>query len=88
VVRYVADRDLYHLYKHKRRLAPAELTPEEGALSRQRGGLHALHRAVTTPWRSVRRWFLRRQYEKGALVSPTGQLEDHHQPEKATWRGR
>ncbi len=85
-VRYVAGRDLYHLYKHKRRLAPAELTSEEDALSRRRGRLHGLHRKLTTPWRSFRRRWLRRQHRKGALQSPTADLEDHHQPEKATWR--
>lgn len=85
-VRYVAGRDLYHLYKHKRRLVPEELTEEEHHLSRRRRGLHALHRRLTTPWRAIRRWFLRRQYRKGQLTSPTAGLEDHHQPEKETWR--
>ncbi len=85
-VRYVAERDIYHLCKHKRRLAPQELTPEEETISRRRSGLHLLHRKLTKPWRAVRRRFLRRQYERGRLVSPTAQLEDHHQPEKQTWR--
>ena len=85
-VSYICQRDLYHLYKHKRRLAPDELTPEEDALSRRRSGLHALHRRLTKPWRGLRRRFLSRQHRAGRLVSPTQQLEDHHQPEKATWR--
>ncbi|MFP4053394.1 MAG: hypothetical protein ACLFV7_05975 [Phycisphaerae bacterium] len=86
VVDYVIDRDIYHLYKHKRRLAPQELTPEEEAISRRRSGLHLLHRRLTKPWRSLRRAFLRRQHRQGLLESPTAHLEDHHQPEKATWR--
>ena len=85
-VRYLCRKDLYHLYKHKRRLAPAELTPEEEALSRDRGGLHLLHRKLTKPYRALRRRFLHKQYQKGQLVSPTAKMEDHRQPEKETWR--
>ena len=85
-VRYMTHRDLYHLYKHKRRLAPQELTPQEEELSYTRSFLHQLHRKLTDPWRAVRRAFLKRQYQRGALRSPTEGLEDHHQPEKETWR--
>lgn len=85
-VQYLADKDLYHLYKHKRRLAPDELTPEEDALSRRRGGLHGLHRKLTKPYRAIRRTFLRRQNQRGQLVSPSAEWEDHHQPEKESWR--
>lgn len=83
---YVAQRDLYHLYKHKRRLAPEELTPEEDALSRKRTGLHLLHRKITKPWRALRRGILKKHHRAGRLQSPTERMEDHHQPEKATWR--
>ena len=86
VVRYLSRADFYHLYKHKRRLAPQELTPEEDALSREPRGLMALHRMLTNPYRAIRRRFLRRQHEKGALESPTAGLEDYEMPEKATWR--
>ncbi len=86
VVNYIAERDLYHICKHKRRLAPAELTEEEEKLSRRRSGLHLLHRKLTKPWRAIRRRFLRRQYRRGRLLSPTAELESHHQPEKETWR--
>jgi hypothetical protein len=86
VVSYVAAKDIYHLYKHKRRLSPSELTPQEDELSRRRGGVHGLHRKLAKHWRTVRRWFLRRQFEEGKLVSPTAKLEDHYQPEKETWR--
>ncbi len=85
-VDYVCDRDIYHLYKHKRRLSPQELTPEEEKLSRWRGLFHRMHRKLTKPYRAIRRRFLKEQYNKGQLVSPTIQLEDHNQPEKATWR--
>ena len=85
-VAYVQRSDLYHLYKHKRRLCPDQMTPEELCLSRSRGRLHTLHRKITDPWRAIRRMFLSRQHAAGRLVSPTEDLEDHHQPEKATWR--
>jgi hypothetical protein len=85
-VAYLQAKDIYHLYKHKRRLAPEELTAEENELSRKRTGLHALHRKLTKPYRSLRRGFLQRQHTKGQLQSPTANLENHHQPEKATWR--
>lgn len=85
-VDYVCERDIYHLYKHKRRLNPQELTPQQEALSRWRGLLHRMHRKLTKPYRAIRRQFLKKQYRKGRLVSPTAQLEDHSQPEKATWQ--
>ncbi len=86
IVRYIAQKDLYHLYKHKRRICPEALTPEEEALSHRRTSLHRLHRKLTKPYRALRRGFLRGQYRKGQLVSPTADLENHYQPEKATWK--
>ncbi len=86
IVRYIARKDLYHLYKHKRRMAPQELTAEQEVLSRRRGALHSLHRKISKPYRTLRRRFLARRYSSGKLVSPTAQLEDHHQPEKDFWR--
>ena len=86
-VRYVAHRDIYHLYKHKRRMCPQRLRPEERELSFRRTGLHLLHRKLTKSWRYFRRRFLRKQYETGRLTSPTADLEDHYQPEKDGWRG-
>ena len=86
VVRYLQRKDLYHLYKHKRRLAPRELSPDEDALSRERGGMHAFHRWFTKGYRALRRRFLREQHRKGALASPTADLEDYDLPEKDSWR--
>jgi len=85
-VRYVQRGDIYHVYKHKRRLSPHEMTGMERVLSRRRGLLHGLHRRLTKPYRSLRRRFLRAQYRTGRLESPTADLEDRPQPEKATWR--
>lgn len=86
IVRFAQRADIYHLYKHKRRLAPQELTAEEERLSRRRGRMHMLHRKLSARWREMRRRFLRKQYKAGRLESPTAKLEDHHQPEKETWR--
>ena len=85
-VRYVCQRDMYHLYKHKRRISPQELTEQELEISRNRGWLHMLHRKIAKPYRSIRRRFLRSRYEKGQLESPTASLERRCQPEKDTWR--
>ncbi len=86
IVRRAQRSDMYHLYKHKRRLAPNELRPGEEELSRRRGRMHILHRKISAKWRKIRRRFLKHQYKAGRLESPTADLEDHHQPEKGTWR--
>ena len=87
-VRYMQGKDLYHLVKHKRRMAPELLTEEEVALSRKRSFWHEMHRMLGKPYRAARRRFLRDQHAAGRLVSPTAKLEDQEQPEKATWRDR
>jgi len=87
-VRRVQQKDIYHIYKHKRRLCPGEMRPDEIELSYNRSWLHRLHRRVTKPYRAFRRWFLARQHGSGRLVRPTQALESHHQPEKETWRTR
>lgn len=85
-VRYLQRMDLYHLYKHKRRMAGDCLKTREEALSRRRGRLVGLHRRFVTPLRRWRRRFLTFQYRSGRLISPSAHLEDHDQPEKTTWR--
>jgi len=87
LVRYIAHKDIYHLYKHNRRMCPHLMSEEQLKLSRNRGGLHRLHRKLGKPYRFIRRAFLATLHRRGRLVSPTAYLEDHHQPEKATWRG-
>ncbi len=86
IVDYVAQRDIYHLFKHKRRLVPDELTADQDALSRKRDLLHRIHRRLAKVWRHVRRGFLQKRYQAGRLISPTAHMESHVQPEKATWR--
>ena len=75
-VDYVQRCDIYHLYKHKRRLGPGQLTDDENRLSRRRGRLHTLHRKLTDPWRAFRRRFLRRRRDQGLLISPTEAIEE------------
>jgi len=86
VVRYMASKDIYHILKHKRRMAPEQLLPSEESLSKAKGILHRVHRRLGKPYRALRRRFLRGQHAKGALESPTAGLESHLQPEKDTWR--
>jgi hypothetical protein len=74
LVRRMADKDLYHLYKHKRRMAPHELAPQEEALSRHRSLLHRLHRTLLGPYRALRRG-LRNRLGGANLTSPTAHLE-------------
>ncbi len=88
IVGYLQKKDIYHLCKHKRRLVPEQLTPEEEALSRRRGPLHRFHRRLTKPYRYLRRGYLRKKHRAGRLVSPTAALEDHRQPEKDSWKER
>jgi hypothetical protein len=86
IVRWAIKKDLYHLYKHKRRMSPTELTPEEDAISRKRGLLHRGHRNFLKFYHAIRRPFLRKQHREGHLVSVTSELENHYQPEKRHWR--
>jgi serine/threonine protein kinase len=59
--------DFYHLLKHKRRLAPHLLTPEEETLLRHKSRLLTLHRKVVTPLRQLRRNFLKYLHVNGFL---------------------
>lgn len=86
LIRYMQGKDLYHALKHKRRMAPDELTAEELAVCKRRTGLHWLHRKLTKPYRALRRGYLNGKFKEGRLISPTADLETHHQPEKDSWR--
>lgn len=85
-IKYMQDKDIYHMLKHKRRMVPEELTQEELDISTRRTGLHWLHRKLTKPYRALRRGYLNKKFKKGQLISPTADLETHHQPEKDSWR--
>jgi hypothetical protein len=51
--------DMYHLFKHKRRLCPESLRPEERELSYCNSRLIKLHRLIANPLRWARRHVLR-----------------------------
>jgi len=59
--------DIYHLYKHKRRLLPSELTEAQLALSTRIGFLLRVHRIIARPYKAVRRACLRYLRRKGIL---------------------
>ncbi len=61
--------DIYHLFKHKRRLCPELLRPQEQALSRRIGSLIGLHRLAATPLRKLRRALLKYLHTKGVAVT-------------------
>jgi serine/threonine protein kinase len=60
--------DIYHLFKHKRKLCPQLLWPHEKQLSRQRTLWIHVHRMVATPLRRSRRVLLRFLQTKGVLA--------------------
>jgi len=86
VIGYLQSKDMYHLYKHKRRMVPELLTPGEEAVSRHRSLLHKMHRRLSKLYRNLRRNYLGKKYHSGELASPTAELENHYQPEKESWR--
>ena len=60
--------DLYHLFKHKRRMCPDLLRPQEKTLSCNISRSIKLHRWVATPLRKLRRRFLKYMDAKGFMV--------------------
>lgn len=66
--RFLQRADVYHLLKHKRRLCPHLLTPTENVLAQCTNPLLRLHRAVTTPFRKLRRAFLQHLRTNGIIT--------------------
>jgi len=60
--------DIYHLYKHKRRLQPHLLTQAEEQLSRNHSLPLRVHRALAKPYKRIRRACLRYLHAKGILA--------------------
>lgn len=79
--------DLYHLYKHKRRFLPAELTEAEERLSRNDSLPLRLHRAVAGPLKQVRRRCLRYLHAKG-ILSDTPGARVHTETNPVRWTGK
>jgi len=73
--------DIYHLFKHKCKLSPELLRPEEQKLSQQVCILVRLHRHAATPLRELRRALLKFLLSKGLMK--TQKIPPHSQENKA-----
>ena len=60
VLLFMQRMDMYHLFKHKSRLRPDLMRPEEWELRRNPGLFLSLHGLVAVPFRTFRRTTLRR----------------------------
>jgi hypothetical protein len=60
--------DLYHILKHKKRLRPDELTPEDLKRLARKSFLIRLHRALTKPYFMVRRRLFKHLRSTGRLM--------------------
>lgn len=76
--------DIYHLYKHKRRLLPSELTEAERVLSRRVGLLLRVHRLIARPYKAVRRACLRGLRRKG-ILRDTDETKASAETDPARW---
>jgi serine/threonine protein kinase len=66
--RWLQSYDLYHIYKHKRRLQPQLLTEAEAKLSYNHTLGLEIQRAIAKPYKKIRRACLRYLYAKGILT--------------------
>jgi hypothetical protein len=60
--------DFYHILKHKKKLRPDEMTPEEFACAERKSWLIRLHRFITKPYFLLRRRTFKRLRETGRLL--------------------
>ena len=68
-IRNILQRaDIYHLFKHKRKLSPHLLRPNEQSLSRCSSPWIKIHRLIATPIRKLRRKLLDFLEQKGVLA--------------------
>jgi hypothetical protein len=71
LLRRLQREDLYHLLKHRRRMRPDELTPEELQLANRISPWVRVHRILTWPYFRLRR-LLFRKLEKDGRLLPSG----------------
>ncbi len=69
ILNRVHAADLYHLYKHKKRLRPDQLRPEEARIVQHRGILIRLHRFLTRPYFLLRRRTMKRLAKSGHIAA-------------------
>jgi hypothetical protein len=60
--------DLYHILKHKKRMRPEQMTPEEWEIVNRRGFWIHVHRTITAPYFFVRRRLFRFLRAKGWIL--------------------
>jgi hypothetical protein len=68
ILRRLQKEDLYHILKHKRRLRPDLLTPEERETAERRSWFIRAHRFITKPYFLFRRRTFNRLRETGQLA--------------------
>ncbi len=68
ILRRMQREDLYHVLKHKRRLRPDEITPEERARIEHKSALIRLHRFIFKPYFLIRRRTFKRLRDTGRLL--------------------
>ena len=80
---FMQRMDMYHIFKHKSRLRPDLMRPEEWHLRRNPGLLLGLHRLIAVPFRNFRRTTLRRM---GKSTQPKNPHPPYANPESADGR--
>jgi hypothetical protein len=68
LLRHLQREDLYHLLKHKRRLRPDQMTPQETDAAARKSALIRLHRFVFKPYFALRRRTFKRLRDTGRLM--------------------
>ena len=68
LLRRLQDEDLYHVLKHKRRLQPHAMTPDETVRATRKSALIRLHRFVFKPYFLLRRRTFKRLRDTGRLL--------------------
>ena len=67
-LRRLQHEDFYHVLKHKRRMRPDQMTPEEAERATRKSALIRLHRFVFKPYFMLRRRTFKRLRETGRLM--------------------
>jgi RIO-like serine/threonine protein kinase len=67
-LRRLQHEDLYHILKHKRRMRPDEMTPEEQQAAQKRSLFIRIHRFVTKPYFVIRRALFKKLRESGRIL--------------------
>lgn len=71
LLRRLQREDRYHILKHRRRMRPDEMTPEELAQASKKSAWVKVHRFITWPYFRIRRALFRKLEKDGRLL-PSG----------------